>query len=95
MNDPRGLAHQVEWCPGCGSSNLWAVIAGGQTNVLCRECGCCWHAEGSRFRPVDPRDCPGCPSQPVCIRRLWEPLQQFDPAGEYDRGDAARHELWS
>lgn len=72
-------ARRLEWCPGCGSGNVRAVIAGATSNVLCRECGCCWHLEAGRFRAVDPRACPGCLAQPVCVRRLWETMEWVGP----------------
>lgn len=92
MTDERPA--QIEWCPGCGSPNVLAVTAGEHVNVLCRECGACWHRAGDRFRAVDPRACPGCPSRPVCIRRLWEPLPQPVPAGRDDRDDVDRQQDW-
>ncbi len=92
MTDHRPA--QLEWCPGCGSSNVRAVVADEDVNVLCRECGCCWHREGDEFRAVDPRACAGCPSRPVCIRRLWEPLRQAAAGGHDDRYDGAYHDPW-
>lgn len=71
---PEPLGLLLEWCRGCGSSYLRAVIDGEISNILCRECGCCWHLEPGGVRRVDPRACPGCPSRPVCLRRLWETL---------------------
>jgi hypothetical protein len=68
---PPGASALV-WCPRCGSQNLRAVTGGEVTNVLCRECGCCWHVEPAVARLLDPRACPGCPSRPTCLRRLWE-----------------------
>jgi hypothetical protein len=58
MKDQR-RTRQLEWCPGCGSWNVRAVVAGGRANFLCRECGCCWHPEGSQFGAVEPRGDPG------------------------------------
>lgn len=72
-------ARSLEWCPGCGSSYL-RVVDGEVTNFLCRECGSCWHRESDGVRRVDPRACPGCPSWPVCLRKLWEALQETEPA---------------
>lgn len=92
MDDQEQPGRRLEWCPGCGSSNVREVIAGGTSNVLCRECGCCWHLEADKFRAVEPRDCPGCSSQPVCVRRFWETMEWFEPAGGHDRGDAAHPE---
>lgn len=94
MEDQERPARRLEWCPGCGSWNVRAVMAGDRANFLCRECGCCWHLETDQFRAVDPRACPGCPSRPVCIRRLWEPLRWVATGGEYDRGDATGHDRW-
>jgi hypothetical protein len=95
MEDQESPAPRLEWCPGCGSGNILPVVARDTANFLCRECGCCWHPDGNRFRAVDPRACPGCPSQPVCIRRLWEGIEWVGPAGGHDLGDAARPDLWS
>lgn len=85
---------RLEWCPGCGSASVRAVMAGDKANFLCRECGCCWHLDTDCFRVVDPRACSGCSSRPVCIRRLWEPLQRVG-VSDCDRGDAPRHDRWS
>ncbi len=85
---------QPECCPGCGSWNVRKVVADEHVNFLCRECGCCWHRDGDRFRAVDPRACPGCLSRPVCIRRLWEPLRRSPAESHHDRHDGARQEQW-
>ena len=85
---------QLEWCPGCGSANVRAVVADGHVNFLCRECGCCWHQDTDRFLAIDPRSCPGCSSRPVCIRRLWEPLRRTAIGDHHDGHDAARQEQW-
>lgn len=95
MEDEKRPERRLEWCPGCGSGNLRAVIAGATIKVLCRECGSCWHPEADRLRAVDPRHCPGCSSRPVCLRRLWERLEWLGPAGGPNPDDAARHERWS
>jgi len=94
MEDQEHPLRRPEWCPGCGSSNVRGVLAGDRTNFLCRECGCCWHLEADNFHAVEPRDCPGCSSRPVCVRRMWESIEWIGPAGGHDRGDAARRELW-
>lgn len=94
MADQGRPVRQLEWCPGCGSGNVRGVVAGDIANFLCRECGCCWHFETETFRAVEPRECPGCSSQAVCVRRMWEPIQWVAPAGGHDLGDAARPDRW-
>lgn len=94
MEDQELQGRRLAWCPSCGSCNVRAVMAGERANFLCRECGTCWHLVADRFRVVDPRACGGCSSRPICIRRLWEPLERV--AGSWDsRGDALRHDRWS
>jgi hypothetical protein len=94
MQDPERSASRPEWCPGCGSWNVRAVMAGEQVNFLCRECGCCWRHAGDRFREVDPRTCPGCSSRAVCVRRLWEPLRRAVNAGHHDRDEGTYRDPW-
>lgn len=90
MSGQGRLVRRLEWCPGCGSWNVRAVVVGDTANFLCRECGCCWHLDVEQFRAVEPRTCPGCSSRPVCIRRLWEPIEWPGLAGGHDRGKDAR-----
>ena len=61
------LAHLIGPCPRCGNGRLQAVVESeGTTNLLCRECGGCWHAEFEWSRKVDPLTCPGCDDREVC-----------------------------
>jgi hypothetical protein len=53
-------------CPECGNGLLQAVSDGDLTNFVCPGCGCCWHAELSSVRRVDPATCLGCESRPIC-----------------------------
>lgn len=92
MEDQERPTGRPDWCPGCGSWNVRAVTAGVTINFPCRECGRCWHPEGDRFVGVDPRECHGCSSRPVCIRRWWEPVEWA--AATRHGHDDEHHDRW-
>ncbi len=60
------LARLVGPCPQCGNGRLMAVSDGELTNMLCTECGACWHPEMERVHRVDPQICPGCAARAAC-----------------------------
>lgn len=95
MEDQEPTASRLEYCPGCGSWNVRLVDAAGAENYLCRECGCCWHLVEGRYEATEPRACPGCASQPVCVRRMWERAEWVEAGHGDDRGRASRHDRWS
>jgi hypothetical protein len=67
------LAGLVGPCPGCGNGRFKAVSDGELTNLLCGDCGACWHPEMTSVHRVDPVACPGCASRAVCeagVQRL-------------------------
>lgn len=96
MDDQERPARRPDWCPGCGSWNVRAVMAGAAANFLCRECGRCWHPEGNGFVRVNPSECLGCPSHPVCLRRWWEQVEGVGATRHgHDNHDHAHHsERW-
>lgn len=61
------LACLVGPCPTCGNGVLLPVSNGRETNLLCRECGSCWHADHALVRRVDAPSCPGCPERGPCL----------------------------
>ncbi|HWI02492.1 MAG TPA: hypothetical protein VNT52_01455 [Acidimicrobiales bacterium] len=66
-DDHARLANLIGPCPECGNGRLQPVVDGeGTKNLLCRDCGSCWHAEFEWSRRVDPLTCPGCPSRELC-----------------------------
>ena len=61
------LANLMGPCPRCGNGRLSVVVdADGLSNLLCRTCGSCWHAELEWTRRVDRATCPGCAWRDVC-----------------------------
>jgi ssDNA-binding Zn-finger/Zn-ribbon topoisomerase 1 len=68
MTAPHSLlACLVGPCPECGHGLLQVVSDGELTNLLCPECGICWHAELGAIHRIDPATCPGCPSREICL----------------------------
>jgi ribosomal protein S27E len=61
------LASVVGPCPICGNGHLRAVFDGELTNFLCIQCKACWHGDLAWVHRVEPVNCPGCPSRPVCL----------------------------
>ena len=73
---PVGLG-AVTRCPACAGA-LEAVSDDDETNLLCIECGRCWHLELGYVSRVNPMTCDGCPHRPVCLSRwhadpAWRP----------------------
>ena len=64
----RMLAGRIGPCPTCGNGRLSPVSDGEETNLLCQECGSCWHLAFGWIARVNPGTCPGCPSQSTCER---------------------------
>ena len=60
------LAALVGPCPVCRNGRFTPVFDGVQTNMLCEECGACWHPCADLICRVDPEVCPGCDLRPVC-----------------------------
>ena len=63
---PVLLAGLIGPCPECGNGRFEAVSDGELSNLLCMNCGACWHPEVSLVQRVDPAGCAGCASRQVC-----------------------------
>ena len=57
----------IDTCPACGAVELRRVFDGELMNFLCPQCMSCWHVELGFIHRINPKTCPGCAYQLVCV----------------------------